>query len=187
MEYLITSTLLDAWKYLFTEYGKLEDFLTVLNRKKTETTKAQEEGFIFEDWAIENYEPTLNGQYQVKLSKPIVTKNAKYLLYGRLDCLKNGKIYDFKHTSSYEMGKFYGRCQTSAYLELVPEASEMVYVIGKDKPAYMEDGEPYIIYTEEYKRDEIEPIKDIICDFEEWLKSMGLWQTYTEKWETRGE
>lgn len=186
-KYLITATLLDAWKYLFTEYGNMEDFLSTLNREERETTKAQIDGYKFEDWAIENYEPTQNGQYQVKLYKTIKSKyGTEYLLYGRLDCLKNGVVYDYKHTSSYDVGKFFNRCQTSVYLDLVPEAKEMIYIIGTDKPKYIkemkENGNPYYIFTEKYLREEVKPIDDIISNFEEWLKKMNLWQIYKEKW-----
>lgn len=196
-EYLITATLLDSWKYLLTnEYGNLDNFISTLKREKQEQTQSQLDGFEFEDWAVANYEPTKGGQYQVKLSKPVQSsQGTRYLLYGRLDCLKNGRVYDYKHTSNYEVGKFFGRCQTACYLELVPEAKEMVYVIGKDKPAYQlkyeeengEDFDPYTIYTETYTREEVKPIQEEISNFEEWLKTMKLWETYTEHWGSQKE
>lgn len=194
-KYLITASLLDAWKYLLTnEYAKYEDFLSKLNREEQETTQKQQDGFDFEEWAIENYEPTLNGQYQVKLSKDFKSRTGtEYLLYGRLDCLKNGKVYDYKHSSSYEVGNFFNKCQTSMYLELAPEATEMIYVIGKDKPNYqikmeeeLEDNViPYNLFEEKYTRSEIEPISEILINFEEWLKTMGLWELYKEKWSSK--
>lgn len=183
--HLITASLLNAWKYLLeSEYGTMEKFLETLNRVPQETTKAQADGYQFEDWCIENYEPTLNGQYQVKLSKDINIDGVEFCLYGRLDCLKQGVVYDYKHTSKYEVGKFYGSYQTSMYLELVPEATKMVYVIGTNKPQYQieDENETYNIFEEEYTRDECKPIIQVVKQFIEWLKTMGLWQTYLEKW-----
>ena len=183
--HLITASLLNAWKYLLeSEYSTMDSFLEVLNKVSHETTKAQQAGYDFEDWCIENYEPTLNGQYQVKLSKEVTINGIEFCLYGRLDCLKQGVVYDYKHTSKYEVGKFFGSYQTSMYLELVPEASKMVYVIGTDKPQYQVENENdvYNIFEETYTRDECKPIIQVIKQFIEWLKTMGLWQTYLELW-----
>lgn len=188
---LITASLLDAWKYLLnSEYGNIDDFLNTLKRVPSETTEAQQKGFDFENWAIENYTPTLNGQYQIKASRNFISRSkTNYLVYGRLDCLKCGKIYDYKHTSKYEVGKFYGKCQTSVYLYLIPEANEMEYIIATTKPNYQlaidkENGinTIYNIYNEVYQREDVKPIEQIIEDFESWLKNVGLWETYKKYW-----
>ena len=53
--------------------------------------EAAKTGFAFEAWAEENYMPTWGGCYQVKLAKPL----GDFLIYGRLDCLKAGVVYDY--------------------------------------------------------------------------------------------
>ena len=183
--HLITASLLNAWKYLLeNEYSTMDSFMDVLNKVSRETTETQQDGYDFEDWCIENYEPTLNGQYQVKLSKEVTIYGVQFCLYGRLDCLKQGVVYDYKHTNKYEVGKFFGSYQTSMYLELVPEASKMVYIIGVDKPKYQmeDDGDIYNIFEETYTRDECKPIEQVVKQFIDWLKTMGLWETYLKKW-----
>lgn len=186
-KYLITSSLLDSWQYLLKgQYGNMSDFLSTLKRQPHETTKAQQDGFDFEDYMIENYMPTKNGQYQVKVSKEYTSLNGiTYVLYGRLDCLKEGVIYDYKHTNKYEVGKFFNRCQTSMYMELVPEAYKMQYVIGIKKTQYqIQDVNdcPYNLYLEDYRREEVTPIEDVINRFEEWLNLTNLMETYKQYW-----
>lgn len=188
-KYLITPSLLNSWKYaisLENEYGNLEDFKKVLSKEPIEETEAIKLGFQFEDFMIKNYEPTMNGCYQVKLSKNITTNTGEYVLYGRLDCLKAGTIYDYKHTSSYDVGKFYGSYQTLIYFELCPEASEFVYLICNN----YKDGKKFEdinLYRENYLRDSLEniDINQEIDNFINWLKVNGLYDLYCEKWESK--
>lgn len=178
--YLMTASLLNSWQYYInSDYGTYDDFLKTLNREPNKTTKAQELGNEFEAWAVKNYTPTLNGCYQVKAYRDY--KN--YLLYGRIDCLKAGIIYDYKHTSEYDVGKFFGRPQTAMYFELVPEADKFIYVIGKGIKQDKWNEED--LFTEIYRRDEIKPVGLIIDEFEEWLKIMKLYNIYKEKWKCK--
>jgi hypothetical protein len=80
----------------------LEDFIKVLNKEPFEPTDSILTGFAYEKYMQENYEETKNGAYQVKVNKPF----GDYLLYGIVDCLKCGTIYDYKYTSNYDVGKF---------------------------------------------------------------------------------
>ena len=58
-KYLITASLLNSWKYgLENEYGNLEDFKKVLSKEPFEETEAIRTGFEFEQFMMENYEPT---------------------------------------------------------------------------------------------------------------------------------
>ena len=187
-KYLITPSLLNSWKYaisLENEYGNLEDFKKVLSREPIETTEQIELGFKFEDFMIKNYEPTKNGCYQVKLSKNITTSTGEYVLYGRLDCLKAGTIYDYKYTGSYDVGKFYGSYQTLIYFELCPEANEFCYLISNN----YKDGktlEEINLYHETYLRDNNKmDIKQEIDNFISWLKTNELYELYCEKWESK--
>ena len=177
--YLITASLLNSWQYYFnSEYATYESFLQTLKREWAETTEAQALGNEFEEWAIENYTPTLNGCYQVKAYKSY--KN--YLLYGRIDCLKAGIIYDYKHTSKYEVGKFFNKPQTSMYLGIIPNANIFKYIIGTDKADKWNEKN---LYTETYRRDEVRPIELIVNDFEEWLRAVNLYKVYKENWKCR--
>ena len=97
-KYLITASLLNSWKYAISpdnEYGTLEDFKNVLAKVPFEPTEAIMNGFKFEQFMMDNYELTKNGCYQVKLSKNITTKTGSYVLYGILECLKAGTIYEY--------------------------------------------------------------------------------------------
>lgn len=186
-KYLITPSLLNSWKYaisLENEYGNLEDFKKVLSRVPMESTEAIETGYKYEDYMIENYEPTKNGCYQVKLYKNINTKTSNYVLYGRLDCLKAGRIYDYKHTGSYDVGKFYDSYQTAVYFELCPEASEFEYLICNN---YKEGKslEDLNIYHEIYKKEDLKmDIYEEIDHFISWLKTNDLYTLFCEKWES---
>ena len=184
-KYLITPSLLNSWKYAISQdndYGNLEDFKKVLSREPMESNEAIELGFQYEEFMIENYEQTKHGCYQVKLSKNVTTNTGNYVLYGRLDCLKAGKIYDYKYTRSYDVGKFYDNYQTPIYLELEPNAREMEYLVCNN---YREGKalEELNIYHEVYRRDEIHiDIKQEIDNFISWLEANKLLDLYHEKW-----
>lgn len=188
-KYLITPSLLNSWKYaisLENEYGNLEDFKKVISREQFESSEAIELGFKFEDFMIKNYEPTKNGCYQVKLSKNITTNTGEYVLYGRLDCLKAGTIFDYKYTGSYDVGKFYGSYQTLIYFELCEEANEFEYLICNN---YKEGKnlEEINLYKENYSREDIKniSISQEIDNFINWLKTNELYNLYCEKWESQ--
>ena len=187
MKYLITPSLLNSWKYAISnenEYGNLEDFKKVLSREPIETTEAIETGFKFEDYMIQNYELTKNGCYQVKLSKNIITKTGNYVLYGRLDCLKAGTIYDYKYKWSYDVGSFIDSYQHPIYFELCPEANKFEYLISNN---YKEgkELENINLYHETYFRDEIKMnLADEIDNFIQWLKTNNLLGVYQEKWKS---
>lgn len=123
-KYYITPTLLNSWQYNINN-GTLEDFIKVLNKEQFEVTESIQKGFEYEAYMQENYKETLGGAYQVKVSK----EYGDCLLYGIIDCLKGGIIYDYKYTKNYEVGKFFNNHQTLMYLEMVPEAKKMIYLI----------------------------------------------------------
>lgn len=192
-KYYITPTLLNSWQYNI-KNGTLEDFIKVLNKEEFEQTESILKGFEYEKYMQENFEETLNGSYQVKVSK----EQGDYLLYGIIDCLKGGIIYDYKYTKNYEVGKFFNNHQTLMYLEMVPEAKKMVYLITnkfEQKPniSVPMDNENVAsiettveIFREEYTKDMFpETIDSILHKFEEWLKQYNLFDLYTEKWKCK--
>ena len=191
-KYYITPTLLNSWQYNI-KNGTLEDFVKVLNKEEFEPTESILKGFEYEKYMQENFEETLNGAYQVKVSK----EYGDYLLYGIIDCLKGGIIYDYKYTKNYEIGKFFNNHQTLMYLEMVPEAKKMVYLITNkfDKTEYPDlnfkdvskvEYEVGDIFREEYTKDMFpETMNSILHKFEQWLKQYNLFDLYTEKWKCK--
>ena len=191
-KYYITPTLLNSWQYNI-KNGTLEDFIKVLNKEEFEPTESILKGFEYEKYMQENFEETLDGAYQVKVSK----EYGDYLLYGIIDCLKGGIIYDYKYTKNYEVGKFFNNHQTLMYLEMVPESKKMIYLITnkfdetKYSDANLKDIEKIEyavgdIFREEYTKDMFpETIDSILHKFEEWLKQYNLFDLYTEKWKCK--
>ena len=192
-KYYITPTLLNSWQYNI-ENGTLEDFIKVLNKEEFELSESILKGFEYEKYMQENFEETLGGAYQVKVSK----EHGDYLLYGIIDCLKGGIIYDYKYTQNYEVGKFFNNHQTLMYLEIVPEAKKMVYLIAnkfEQKPQInmplenenIASIETTIeIFREEYTKDMFpETMDSILHKFEQWLKQYNLFDLYAEKWKCK--
>lgn len=191
-KYYITPTLLNSWQYNI-KNGTLEDFKKVLNKEKFEPTESILKGFEYEKYMQENYKETLGGAYQVKLSK----EYGDYLLYGIIDCLKGGIIYDYKYTQNYEVGKFFNNHQTLMYLEMVPEAKKMIYLITNkfNKIEYPDmefkdvskiEYEVGDIFKEEYTKDMFpETIDSILHKFGQWLKQYNLYDLYVEKWKCK--
>ncbi len=191
-KYYITPTLLNSWQYNI-KNGTLEDFIKVLNKEEFEPTESILKGFEYEKYMQENFEETLRGAYQVKVSK----EYGDYLLYGIIDCLKGGIIYDYKYTKNYEEGKFFNNHQTLMYLEMVPEAKKMVYLITNkfNKTEYPDlnfkdvskvEYEVGDIFREEYTKDMFpETMNSILHKFEQWLKQYNLFDLYTEKWKCK--
>lgn len=183
---LITATLLNSWKYLFNNQAGEEsqetlynDFLKVLKREPTETTPAMALGNEFEKECYEGKvegisEIIKGGAFQLSTSKIETIRNYNFLLYGRIDVLKNGIIYDIKRVGKYsDVQKYYTSVQHVMYLNLIPQAKEFKYLIS--------DGE--CIYTETYDRNDIiEPIETTIINFVNWLKRNDLFDLYVEKW-----
>lgn len=191
-KYYITPTLLNSWQYNI-KNGTLEDFIKVLNKEQFEATENILKGFAYEKYMQENYSETLGGAYQVKVSK----EYGDYLLYGIIDCLKGGIIYDYKYTANYEVGKFFNNHQTLMYLEMVPEARKMVYLITNkfEKIEYADNNFKDIksvaydigdIFIEEYTKDLFpETIESVLYKFIAWLKAYNLYDLYTEKWKCK--
>ncbi len=191
-KYYLTPTLLNSWSYC-TKNGTLEDFIKVLNKEPFEDTESIIKGKAFEKYMQNCYEETLGGAYQVPVSK----EYGDYLLYGIVDCLKGGIIYDYKYTKNYDVGKFFGNHQTLMYLEMVPEASKMVYLITNkcEKTVYPDETLQCIskieydigdIFREEYTKDMFpETIDSVLHKFETWLKVYNLFDLYAEKWKCK--
>ena len=199
--YLITQSLLSAWGYMFDCFEGCEDdareeFIKTLRREEKPTTPEMQNGIDFEDavyaeaagrprkaypaWekGISKVAAIVRGApVQVRAKRPITVDGMDFLIYGVLDALKAGTIYDvkFKNKSFNSLdlaGDFMNSPQHPAYFYLVPEATEFRYLVS--------DGSD--IYIEPYTREGTPFIGDIIHDFIESIRSMGLMELYKEKW-----
>ena len=201
--YLMTHSLLASWLYAMkedpyadatTERDPYYEFLDVLNRVPTPTTEAMQNGIDFEElvtsiangaeWQTDKenkwYDAAAKvagivrgGQFQYKAKKVVTVGGIEFLLYGRLDVLKAGTIYDIKFSKSYDRGKFFSSTQHPLYLKLIPEAREFTYLISNGTD----------VWTETYTPTETRSIFPVISDFTDWLVDHDLWKIYAEKWE----
>lgn len=199
--YLITKTLIESWNYLHSCYEGCEedamaDFLKTLNREPVEDNEAMANGREFENevykeasgiariphpkWenGIKRVATVINGaQTQVKAYNELTVAGTDLLVYGVLDALKAGTIYDVKFINksfgSAELaGKYLDCSQHPAYFYIVPEAQKFVYLVS--------DGED--LYTETYTPHNTRPFAEIAKEFIESLEAMNLLETYKEKW-----
>lgn len=206
--YLITQSLLSSWLYTFNcadsaaEDARAE-FLDALNRVPKETTEAMQNGIDFEracyqaaagkplprDRKIDKWAPGITevskiiqgAPVQVRLSRELELDGMTFLVYGILDALKAGVIYDVKFLNKsmggsengpYLPGKYLESPQHPAYFYLVPEAIEFRYLVS--------DGTD--LYIETYRREDTPFIGDIIREFIASITSMGLLDIYRGKW-----
>lgn len=199
MRYLMTHSLLSSWLYAIkedqfedetTERDRFTEFMDVLNRVPTQPTQAMQDGIDFEDTVMSFVRgvPDLGGKwdaaanivasfvrgglFQYKAKWPATVAGTDFLLYGRLDALKAGEIYDIKFTKNYDRGKYFGSTQHPLYMELVPEARRFTYLVSNGND----------VWTESYTRGETRSIFPVIADFTEWLKDYDLFKVYVEKW-----
>ena len=127
--FLVTHSLLSSWLYAIqdnpyddatTERDPLAEFMAVLRREPTPTSAAMQKGIDFENLvtAILNgtgdktneWYFTANrvagiiqgGILQYSAKKLVRIGDRDVLLYGRLDALKGGVIYDIKYSGHYE-------------------------------------------------------------------------------------
>lgn len=194
---LITQSLLGAWLYqyqAFDQESAHKDFLRVLRREKSKPTQAILDGIQFENmvtaccegspppeghkWgeAVRAIADRLQGsQFQVVAQRSAMVAGVPFLLYGRLDALKAGVIYDIKFSRSYQVGKYLDSPQHPMYFTLVPEAYKFEYVVftGSD------------VCVESYDREDVPEIFPTIRNFINYLETSKLDKIYCQKWETR--
>lgn len=204
MPTLITQTLLGAWTYALDAREEVQEeayqsFLDTLHKLPRETTPEMQNGIDFEDevykaaWGkarephplweegIRKVSKILyRAPTQIRLSRPLTADGEELLLYGVLDSMKAGSIYDVKFLnksfgSADLAGKYLHSPQHPAYLYLAPEALDFTYLVS--------DGQD--LYTERYTRRMTRPIQDIASEFIRFLRVSGLTDVYREKWKAR--
>lgn len=203
--YLMTHSLLSSWLYAMksnpyedatTERDPYEEFLQTLRREPTPTTEAMQNGIEFEDlvtaiinndvekmkahpsWFDAAFDVATvvgGGTLQYRAKREIYVDDMCFVLYGRLDVLKGGVIYDIKFTKNYDVGKYFDSTQHPTYLRIVPEAEKFVYLASNGSQ----------VWPETYRRDETPPIEPIISDFLSFLKANDLFEIYKEHWEAK--
>lgn len=193
-KFLITQSLLSSWLYVYKTDNGYKDFLNTLNRAKKPKTKAMLNGIKFEsivnsvcdgktiEKTHELYKPVMEvvdivkgAQKQVKLSKEVNINGIHFVLYGILDYLKSGIIYDTKFSKTYSFGKYLESPQHPMYFDLVPEAKRFEYIICDGK----------LVYREGYDREDTKPISYIINDFMNFLDKYNLVKIYCENWKSK--
>lgn len=184
--YLITPSLLNSWAYIWNcdesaSEKALQDFLKTLNREPIEDNIYMKQGREFEDECYKGntiISPIIEGgAYQIVGKKEKTIDGMNFLLYGRLDVLKCGIIYDIKRVIRYALQKYFKSYQHGFYFELFDKAYEFDYLIY--------DG--VNLHTEIYYRDQCESIEKAIKLFITWLANNNLLDTYKEKWKCKGE
>lgn len=193
-KFLLTQSLLSSWQWALKREGGMGDFLTTLRREPTKQTQAMLDGIQFENMVaatlsgnppdpIHKWRDGINAvadrlrgaALQVKLSRDIEVDGVRFLLYGVLDALHAGEIYDIKFSRTYDVGKYFPSPQTPAYFYLCPEATRFTYLVS--------DGT--YLYREWYHPDEIPSIETHIRGFMRFLENMKLIDLYTDKWRSK--
>jgi hypothetical protein len=193
-KYLLTQSLLSSYDWIFKKEDGLDDFMKTLNREPVQPTYDMLNGNPFENMVTAysqgaDIDPShkwargvrqvgdivKGGMFQISLSKTAVIRNVEFVLYGRLDVLKAGIIYDIKFSQRYEYGKFLDNPQHPMYLELCPNADKFTYLVsGGDE-----------MFTETCRREDIEPISREIEGFMSYMDEQGLTDMYCRLWESK--
>jgi len=194
LRYLLTQSLLGSWLYIYNAYEDYEDeafkeFKKTLNREISLPTQAMQAGIDFENMVnaaadgaavvpadVKNIADIVRGgQKQVKLYQNKEICGIDFLMYGILDYLKAGVIYDIKFSKRYEVGKYLQSIQHPFYFELCPEADMFEYLISNGND----------VFAERYHRSMTQSIDGTVREFLKFLRASGLLDTYFEKWAAR--
>jgi hypothetical protein len=203
-KYLITPTLINAYQYYINDEFKSPaesraDFLKTLSREKFEANEAMQKGIDFEEeifiqCSLEKevgkkltsnpicdaiVKIVKGGIWQQTCKKDLQVGNQEFLVYGKMDIVKEDTVYDIKFTSNYELGKFLNSAQHLIYL----------YCTGLPKFQYLiSDGKDYWI-EDYYNHANIEnKIKSKISDFLGYLENdMEAKKLFETKWGAKND
>lgn len=200
--FFITQSLLSAWNYVHTCYEGCEEdamasFLSTLHREETEQTEAMLNGIEFENavyaeasgqvrpphpkWecGITTIASLMKGaQFQVRVQREIQVAGMTFLVYGILDGLRAGTIFDvkFKNKSFGSLdlaGGYFDSPQHPFYFYMVPEAHEFLYLVS--------DGND--LYIERYTPEESVKAESLILEFLQFLEASNLLDVYKAHWQ----
>ena len=119
-------------------------------------------------------------QFQVRAKREITVEGFTFLVYGILDALCAGTIYDIKFKnksfSSIDLaGSYLESPQHPLYFYIVPEARQFRYLVS--------DGQD--IYIEQYEPEDCIRADELILQFIQFLKANDLLDTYLQNWQAR--
>lgn len=203
-EYLITPSLLNSWGYIWecekyvreaqSDEISLEDkialakenatkeFINTLLRIKSEPNESMLKGIEFEEECYKGntcISPIIkDGCFQIVGMKRVKVNDINFLMYGKLDVLKGGVVYDIKRVRQYACQKYFSSYQHGFYLDLFERAYKFQYLAFDDKEK---------LHIENYYRDEYEPTINVISRFMNWLNENGLMNIYKEYWKSKGD
>lgn len=160
----------------------MDEFESYLRREPSKPNEYMKAGIEFEKDCYEGktcVSPIIEGgAFQIVGKKKVEVSGRKFLMYGRLDVLKGGVIYDIKRVVKYSAQKYLHSAQHGFYLDLFPRANRFEYL------AY--DGAK--LHVETYYRGQYRPTVGVIADFVSWLSERPeLMREYEEKWKAKGE
>lgn len=197
MWYWMTQSLLSDWQR-GVERDDMGALLSALRREEKPSTKAMEEGRLFEScvtatsmgltfepvypdsWylPIQRFGRKVRGaQPQVPIWGTMRVMGMDLVLYGVCDFVQAGRIYDIKKTGYYSYGKYADSPQHPMYLYLLPQAKKFDYLIF--------DGER--CYTETYRRGDYTPIETTIRTFLTYLQDTNTMDLYKAFWHQNAE
>ena len=212
--YRITTTLLNSWQWIWdcanyiveseTDELSKEDkitlaqgkakaeFVDLLMRKPIPDNENMRLGREYEDKVCtgldEVFSPIVeNGAFQVTVTKDVDILGVPITLYGVLDVLKGGKIYDIKRIRKpYKYPKYKTSHQHPMYLYLVPQAIDFTYLMCDDRvDSKTENVREKAHNTEHYTRDNVEDIIQVCTQFISWLQANDLFDIFIEKWKMK--
>ena len=192
----VTQSLLSSWLWVFKKDDGFEEFIDTLNKIRTPQNANMLRGIKYEEESYKGntgaYEYVKGGTGQLIGMKWCEIQDTNTLLYGILDSLKGGVIYDIKSKASdskYNRPAYNTSVQAPMYLEIFKNATKFTYLISTAQKKSNESLEEYLdrdhIYTETYYRRDFEPIQVTIDDFYTWLKLNNLWDTFIENWSSK--
>ena len=87
-----------------------KSFIDTLNRIPSEPNEYMKQGIEYEEECYKGnteISPIIeNGAFQIVGTKEVEVAGIKFLMYGRLDVLKAGIIYDIKRVQRWNLGKY---------------------------------------------------------------------------------
>ena len=198
---LVTPSLLNSWLYIWLSRDNVkesandaicledkqdlemqkayDEFLGTLRREQTPPNENMLRGIQYEEdcyKGLTDASPIIKGgAFQIVGKKYVVVDNVPFLMYGRLDVLKNGIIYDIKRVTRYATQKYLHSAQHGFYLDLFQDARQFTYLAF--------DGNK--LHQETYYRGQYKPTEAILSDFIQWLRENNLWDVYASLWASK--
>ena len=198
---LVTPSLLNSWLYIWLSRDNVkesandaicledkqdlemqkayDEFLGTLRREQKPPNENMLRGIQYEEdcyKGLTDASPIIKGgAFQIVGKKYVVVDNVPFLMYGRLDVLKNGIIYDIKRVTRYATQKYLHSAQHGFYLDLFQDARQFTYLAF--------DGNK--LHQETYYRGQYKPTEAILSDFIQWLRENNLWDVYASLWASK--